>query len=66
MCMGTVHITYTAEGPCASRDVIEHFNICVTEKDIFSRCQVSADMHACAISIESPSMRTIPCFHVYC
>ena len=26
-------------------EVIDHFNICVTEKDIFSRCQVSADMH---------------------
>lgn len=26
-------------------EVIDHFNICVTEKDIFSRCQVSGDMH---------------------
>ena len=26
-------------------EVIEHFKIYVIEKDIFSRCQVSADMH---------------------
>ena len=59
MCVDAVHISHTQlrdlvpAGMCVhinqgkARDqvleVIDHFNIYVTEKNIFSRCQVSAD-----------------------
>ena len=39
-------------------EVLDHFNVCVTEKDIFSRCQVR--QHSCAYTSAYDS-RSICC-----